>query len=371
VKEFRGVFDFVIASRSLAKQFRFSIRRLPQCADGYVGTHCNDRRKNNLSVTVLCCAFLLLASCSGIEPIHRTPNPVAEMKYDFSLDPEIRVHVNRPSFPDSGKKTMVILYALPNGNSIEMTIGKQLHEGDDWHYDIQHIGAQVRFLRKQLPEVNIVVFYLENKQKSWPAWRKMYSNNHEIIRTIVTSFTTLYHPDTEFIIAGHSGGGSFINGLLNAYDTIPQKISRIAYLDANYSYDDSLDHGKKLFQWLYADTTHKLSVIAYDDREITFNGKKVISPTGGTYRATQRMMNYFREWTDIRSFQDSAILQYESFNNRSRFIVHTNPDTLILHTVLVEKNGLIHSVLFNTPMEEQQYKFFGPRAYQEFISEEE
>lgn len=330
----------------------------------------NREHRSFICAVILCCAVVLNISCRSSEPVVRAADPVPEMKYEFTVEPQVRIHVNRPTFPDTGKMTMVILYALPNGNTIEMTVGKLPREGDDWHYNIQHIGAQIRFLRQQLPEKNVVVMYLENEQKSWPAWRKTYANNSEIIRSIFMSIAGQYPHQTEFIIAGHSGGGSFINGFMNAFDSIPGNVSRIAYLDANYSYDDSLDHGKKLMQWLRSDTTHKLSVIAYDDREITFNGKKVVGPDGGTYRATQRMAKYFREYTDIRSFQDSTILQYESFNNRSRFIVHTNPDTLILHTVLVEKNGLIHSVLFNTVHEDVNYKFFGTRAYQQFIDGE-
>ena len=172
------------------------------------------------------------------------------------------------------------------------------------------------------------------------------------------------------ILSGHSGGGSFLTGFINAYDSIPGFISRIVYLDANYSYDDSLNHGKKLLHWLQSDTTHKLSVIAYDDREIVFNGKKVIGPTGGTFRATQRMIQRFTQSTDISSQKDSTILQYSTFQNRARFIIHTNPDTLILHTVLVERNGFIHSILFNTKYEERDYKYFGERAYKNLIGGE-
>ncbi len=99
------------------------------------------------------------------------------------------------------------------------------------------------------------------------------------------------------------------------------------------------------------------------------NGKKVVSPTGGTYRATQRMIQRFNEQTDVILKQDSIIKQYSAINNRARFIIQTNPDTLILHTVLVEKNGFIHSILFQTEFEEMNYKFFGQRAYSNFITD--
>ncbi len=314
------------------------------------------------SVTVLCCAFLLfIGSCSSTKEL-----PENEINKFYSFTPETRVLVNSPITVDS-KPVLLILYALPNGNTIEMTAGKKMNEGDDWHYDIQHIAAQVRFLRNTLREYSIVVAYLEAAQKSWPAWRKKYEYKDSEVARIVNYVRFETGNPSQVILSGHSGGGSFITGFINAFDSIPEYITRISYLDANYSYEDSLNHGKKLLHWLRSDTTHKLSVISFDDREIVFNGKKVVGPSGGTFHATQRMLQYFREYTDIKSFQDSTIVQYESFNNRLRIIVHSNPDTLILHTVLVERNGLIHSVLFNTEQEEKNYKFFGERAYSNLI----
>ena len=96
----------------------------------------------------------------------------------FTLDPEVKVHVNAPvqeSFTP-GKKVLLIFYALPNGNTTEQTIGKVMKPGDDWHYDIQHIGAQTRFLRDLLKDRAVVVVYLEAPSRSWPAWRKAHGD---------------------------------------------------------------------------------------------------------------------------------------------------------------------------------------------------
>lgn len=311
---------------------------------------------------MLCYAFLFLAgiSCSGSSPY--APD---ERNQFFNFEPETRVLINSPS--DLGKPVLLILYALPNGNTIEWTFGKTISPGDDWHFDIQHIAAQTRFLRQALPQYAVVTAYLEAAGKSWPAWRRKYPANADDIARIVDYIRHETGNPQSVILAGHSGGGSFITGFINAFPSIPPYIKRIAYLDANYSYEDSLDHGKKILQWLQADSSNCLSVIAYDDREIVFNGKKVVGPDGGTYRATKRMLQYFVEHTDVTSKQDSTILQYAALNNRARFIIHTNPDTLILHTVLVERNGLIHSVLFNTPEDETEYTFFGSRAYSHYI----
>ncbi len=322
--------------------------------------------RNITSVTVLCCAFLFsLNSCISTHGLS-----TEESSEFYSYSDEVRILINSPEQIDASKPSMLILYALPNGNTIEMTAGKLLKEGDDWHYNIQHIAAQTRFLRAALIDRNIHAAYLENIQRSWPAWRKKYGYKDSLVAAIVEFVKNKIDEPVSIVLAGHSGGGSFLNGCLNAYDSLPRSITRIAYLDANYSYEDSLNHGGKLLQWLKADTTHQLFVLAYDDREIMLNGKKIINETGGTYRATQRMIKRLSQETEISFRQDSTIQQFSAFHRRAQFIVHTNPDSLILHTVLVEKNGFIHSVLFNTQSEEKGYRFFGDRAYNNLIREE-
>ena len=94
-------------------------------------------------------------------------------------------------------------------------------------------------------------------------------------------------------MTGHSGGGSFLFGYLNEIDAIPSDVERIAFLDSNYSFEDA--HGPKLIAWLKGDPARRLEVIAYDDRNIELNGKKVVSDTGGTYRASFRMVESLRK----------------------------------------------------------------------------
>lgn len=320
--------------------------------------------RNIQSAIVFCCAFLLLSSC-----LTRNDFTGDERNVYFHFEPNTRVMINFPAVIDEHKTTQLIIYALPNGNAIEMTAGKKFSTGMDWHFDIQHIAAQTRFIRRKLSDKNIIVAYVESKEKSWPAWRQKISDDAAHIARIINYIRFETGNPLDVTLSAHSGGGSFITGFVNAFDTIPAFISRIAYLDANYSFDDSLQHGTKLFHWLQGDTERTLVVIAYDDREIVLNGKKVVGPTGGTYRATQRMIQSFAQYTEFTSRQDSTIRIFSTFNGRARFIIHTNPDTLILHTVLVERNGFIHAILSNTPYEEKNYTFFGNRAYSSLISE--
>ena len=94
-------------------------------------------------------------------------------------------------------------------------------------------------------------------------------------------------------LAGHSGGGSFLFGFIDGADAIPDWVDRVAFLDANYSYADADKHGDKLLAWLKGDRARRLVVISYDDRNITLNGRPVVGPDGGTFRATERMRKRF------------------------------------------------------------------------------
>jgi len=87
----------------------------------------------------------------------------------------IRVLVNAPLAGfGSSDRVLLVIYALPNGNTIEQTFGKRLKEGDDWHYDIQHIGAQTRCLRQVISDRTVVVAYLENGRKKLARMERQY-----------------------------------------------------------------------------------------------------------------------------------------------------------------------------------------------------
>src|SRR5205807_3274842 len=110
-----------------------------------------------------------LPSIVGPASRPRFPQGFAEGNYagervaSFTLEPEVKIHINAPAQGAfaTGKKVLLIFYALPNGNTTEQTIGKTVKAGDDWHFDIQHIGAQTRFLRELLPDRTLAVVYLE------------------------------------------------------------------------------------------------------------------------------------------------------------------------------------------------------------------
>ena len=286
----------------------------------------------------------------------------------FNYEPEIRIFINAPPVElfDPNKPTEIVLFALPNGNTIEQTIGKNLNTGDDWHYDIQHIGAQARFLRNQSSENNLVIVYLETAQKSWTSWKAKYPNNPAIINSLVNYLTNLFSAYNPFIVlTGHSGGGSFTFGFLDAVTEIPDNIERISFLDSDYGYDDS--YGPKIFNWLNASQTHFLSVIAYNDSIALYNGQPVVSPTGGTWYRSKMMKNYLANYFQFTEEENDEFIKYTGLNGRIKFLLKQNPDKVILHTVQVELNGFIQGILSGTDMESVGYEYYGSRAYTEFI----
>jgi hypothetical protein len=291
---------------------------------------------------------------------------------NLRFDPEVSVHINAPSKEmfDSNKKILLILYALPNGNSIEWTIGKKIKAGDDWHFDIQHIGAQTRFLREHYKAANIVVAYLMTDGKSWPTWRRERENGHWVIKSLVDSLESMFRSfDTKVVLSGHSGGGSFIFGFLNSVEKIPNIVERITFLDSNYGYEDSLKHGDKIIDWLKESEDHYLSVIAYDDMNVKINGENIVSPTGGTYYRSKMMKERLEKDFEFTDECDSSFTHYTSLNGRVQFHLKENPNAEIFHTVLVERNGFIQSILSGTEYEGKNYKFWGERCYEGWISE--
>ena len=289
-----------------------------------------------------------------------------EQTKTWKTDDGVRIYVNAPGNFDASRPTHLILFALPNGNTIEWTLGAKLEPGMDWHYDIQHVGAQVRKLRQVTPEENLIVALLEADTKSWPAWRKAHPDNAKRIRAVVDEVSrAVPGPDASkhLTLTCHSGGGSFIFGYINGGEAIADNVSRIAFLDANYGYADDEQHGEKLLAWLKGDAKRTLVVIAYDDREVKLNDKNIVSPTGGTYRASHRMIE--RLTKDLK-LEESKRGPFESHTDGTQvhLLIHANPEVKILHTVLVERNGLLEALTLNTP---QDVKWggmlMGDRAY--------
>jgi hypothetical protein len=286
-----------------------------------------------------------------------------------NADDSVTISINAPLYMNKKGKTFLVLFALPNGNSIEWTKGKKMQPGDDWHFDIQHIAAQTRFLRRLDKKNNYIVAYLMADQKSWPAWKRTTQNSKLKIRKLVDDLVARFKDyDPTVFLNGHSGGGSFIFGYLDVVEKIPGNIERIAFLDSDYGYEDSL-HTNKIVDWLQ-NKNHHLFVLAYNDSIVIFNGKQLVSPTGGTWYRSRLMQRKFSNYFPFKTISDTSFIYHSALNGRVRIILKENPNGLIYHTVQVEKNGFIYSVLSNTKFDRRKYFiYFGDRAYEKYISE--
>lgn len=291
-----------------------------------------------------------------------------EQTLEWASRDDYRVLIQAPLDFDPRKPTRLILYATPNGNTIEQTLGCALSPGIDWHFDIQHASAQVRTLRPLRPGENLVLACLEAKGLSWPTWKRTHPDAPQVLlRAVETIRSSLGTKDTRLVLAGHSGGGSLVLGCLESDQGPPPNTERILLLDANYSYSDELHHGDRLVDWLKGDAQRRLVVIAYDDREITLDGKKVIGPQGGTFRATERMHKRLSQAFAFQETQSGPYLNRVSQKGQIHLLVHKNPENKILHTALVgEMNGLLHGLT----IEESPSRWGtwgGPRAYSKAI----
>ena len=279
----------------------------------------------------------------------------------------VTICINAPLHLDKKGETYLVLFALPNGNSIEWTKGRKLNAGEDWHFDIQHIAAQTRFVRDLDKKNNYIIVYLMAEQKSWPAWKRTIENSGVKIKNIVDSVRSIfqfYNP--RIILNGHSGGGSFIFGYLDAVEKIPDNVARIAFLDSDYGYEDSL-HTDKFIDWL-KDKNHKLLVLAYNDSIVIYNWKQLVSTTGGTWYRSRLMQRMLSESFAFKTLTDTSSINHSALNGRVRIILKHNPNGLIYHTVQVEKNGFIFSLLSNTKFDRRKYfTYFGDRVYEDFI----
>ena len=284
--------------------------------------------------------------------------------HEFRMYQDVRISIDVLTMK-KGRETILILYALPNGNTTEQTIGKKMEEGDDWHYDIQHIKAQTSFLRKSLKNKNIVVIYLENSYKSWPAWKS--KNKDYVVKTkhIVDSIMNLFKGNKSIYLNGHSGGGRFIFNYLDGIEEIPHYVKNISFLDSNYGYDTS--YLEKFVEWIQENKTARLNVFAYNDSVALLDGKRIVSDTGGTWYRSRLMLKHLSYHFRFQKIREDSLIVYQTLNKRIKLFLKSNPDKKIYHTQQVELNGFIHSVLAGTAKDEKGYKYFDKRAYSQLI----
>ena len=148
-----------------------------------------------ITTAFLAAALQLCTCCIAQEPAHSLlpgfhMSPwFGEQTSDERTLEGVNVLINAPgpARMDPSLPTLLVLYATPNGNTIEQTMGAVPARKIDWQYDIQHVAAQIRRLREIDKRENIVVACLEAEGRSWPTWRQRHANNSALIRELVRS----------------------------------------------------------------------------------------------------------------------------------------------------------------------------------------
>lgn len=327
------------------------------------------RRLAELSLLLLCVACASRETGAPRAPL-TAANDSSERVRVLELHPGVTATMVAPAALDLTKRVDLILYALPNGNTTAETIGRRLSQDIGWRYDIQHIGAQTRALRSRgLPQA--VVVYLEADTRSWPEWRRLhgYPRANARIVSIVDQLRAEIGAARELAVTltGHSGGGSFAWGFMDGQDSLPAWLERIAFLDSNYSFE--YRHGEQLVKWLRRNPRNTLVVLAYDDRNIMLDGKKVVGDDGGTWRATSRMLNYLREPFGFATDTLGEFLRYRAA--QIEVLLHPNPDNRILHTLMIgEMNGYMHALLVNRAGYDGGSLLRPARAYADFVQDD-
>lgn len=187
------------------------------------------------------------AFCAVLAVHGAAAQPTASLQR-FTVYNDVRITVDAPPVNAATHESIVILYALPNGNTTEQTMGKKMEAGDDWHFNIQHIKAQTAFLRREMPEKNIAVVYLENEYKSWPQWMAKHPAYIAEVQHVVDTVFSLFSGKKCLYLNGHSGGGRFIFSYLDGSPVIPSFVKNISFLDSDYGYDST--YLPKLLLWL-------------------------------------------------------------------------------------------------------------------------
>lgn len=274
----------------------------------------------------------------------------------------VRAVLNRPETPAPAEPVALLVYAVPAGNTIEQTLGRQRRApDDDWHFAIQHVAAQVRWLRRN-GQPNLVLAVVEAGGRAWTTWRRATPEAGRKIAAAIDALRAEVKP-ARIVLSGHSAGGAFTFAWIEALERIPDDVERIAFLDSNYAYDATRGHGEKLATWLAASPRHSLYVAAYEDHRARLDGKPFVSESGGIWGRSQAMKADLGSEFPLAETQHGELCDYRSSDGRVVFQLRRNPEATVWHTRLVELNGVIQAWRAGTAAEGKGYEFLGSVTY--------
>src|SRR5437588_9682520 len=118
----------------------------------------------------------LPAPSATLPAFHRSPWFGEQVREQW-IEGDVRVIINAADDFDRARPTRLVIYATPNGNTIEQTLGCGPAAGLDYRFDLQHVAGQIRRLRELSPKENIVLACMQAEGLSWPAWRKRHDDS--------------------------------------------------------------------------------------------------------------------------------------------------------------------------------------------------
>jgi len=94
-----------------------------------------------------------------------------------------------------------------------------------------------------------------------------------------------------------------------------------------------------------------------------------VSENGGTWGRSHALLADLSSQVHFTSRTNGGLETFSETHGQVEFLLMENPEQKILHTVQVERNGFIQSLLSGTPDEGRGYRYFGDRVYTNWISE--
>lgn len=296
------------------------------------------------------------------------PEFPSEQFYNYNYGPEndpLSISINAPKPLDPNKETKIVVYTCPNGSTNAETEGYQANGKPNY----QHFLAQIRALRANEPESQVVAVTMSAKGLSFPSWRQRHPNHSEIFKNALGDVQTkVTSPKARFSLLSHSGGGSISLELVRQYPEALQNVDTIAWLDAHYNYKVNTAESPTplLVEWLKSNPKARLVISAYDDRTIL--GKKIPTKTatGETVMAEVKNYNYDRTLAIIDEFKVNGIPLTQSdhdgyqewSNDQISIKILKNPTGAILHSEVTRRNG-IYDVFkkgsYNKPLLYEEY----------------
>lgn len=142
----------------------------------------------------------------------------------------------------------------------------------------------------------------------------------------------------------------------------------MAFIDSDYGYEDTL-HTLKPAECLKKSRNYTLTVLANNTIVVIYNGKPLVSPTGGTRYRSKQMQTKLKHDFRFTNQEDSSLITYHTLSTRISIYLKINPKGKIYHAEQGTRNGFIHTPFSGTKFEKTAgYLYWGETSCIQNIS---